>query len=245
MPTSCSTTGARARCCTLLKDHARADVLLLRLAIAAKAVDGPRSATRWRASSARASTPARARGDTSHRKEEARYALAVQGQARARARAGTRQLRQQRELADARIVLEAALARASARRRSRCCSGCGERGRKPGAARAGRQAAGAVPMTRDGALRRAASADRVPAAGAGSAQAHKPSDSYLTITQGRQRCSAAAGTSRCAISTSRSGWMPTATARSPGARCAPSTPTSQPTRLRGWRCKATTARRAA
>ena len=52
------------------------------------------------------------------------------------------------------------------------------------------------------------------------AQAHKPSDSYLTLNvEGRQR-RPASGTSRCATSTSPSAWTPTATAQSPGASCA-------------------------
>ena len=54
---------------------------------------------------------ARARGDTSHEKEEARFALAVLGQAERALQLALRQLRSSSaKLADARIVLEAALA---------------------------------------------------------------------------------------------------------------------------------------
>ena len=52
----------------------------------------------------------------------------------------------------------------------------------------------------------------------------------------RGRHQRANGTSRCATSISRSGSMPMATARSPGAKCAPSMPTSRPTRWRAWPC---------
>ena len=58
---------------------------------------------------------ARARGDTSHRKEESRFALALQGQADRALTLAHANYEQQREVADARILLEAALA---ARQRS-------------------------------------------------------------------------------------------------------------------------------
>jgi hypothetical protein len=93
----------------LLKDHARADVLLLRLAIAAKAVDDPKRDALARELGARFDA-ARARGDTSHRKEESRYALALQGQPERALALARANYEQQRELADARILLEAALA---------------------------------------------------------------------------------------------------------------------------------------
>lgn len=94
---------------TLLADGARADVLLLRLAIAAKAVGDARAAGWARELQARFDATT-ARGDTTHRKEEARFALEVQGQA-ARALALARDnYAVQREAADARVLLEAALA---------------------------------------------------------------------------------------------------------------------------------------
>lgn len=94
---------------TLLADGARADVLLLRLAIAAKAMNDARAAGWARELHARFDATT-ARGDTTHRKEEARFALEVQGQP-ARALALARDnYAVQREAADARVLLEAALA---------------------------------------------------------------------------------------------------------------------------------------
>jgi predicted Zn-dependent protease len=94
---------------TLLKDQSRADVLLLRLAIAAKLTNDARRDAFAREMSARFDA-ARARGDTSHEKEEARFALAVQGQAERALQLALANYRKQREVADARIVLEAAWA---------------------------------------------------------------------------------------------------------------------------------------
>lgn len=93
----------------LLQDHARADVLLLRLAIAAQAVNDRRRDA-WARELAARFDAARARGDTTHRKEESRFVLAI-GHDAARALAlAQANYAQQRELADARILLEAALA---------------------------------------------------------------------------------------------------------------------------------------
>jgi len=93
----------------LLKDHERSDLLLLRLALAAKAASAPKAAA-WAADLAARFDAARLRGDTVHQKEEARFALAIQGQA-ARALALARaNYAVQREPADARTLLEAALA---------------------------------------------------------------------------------------------------------------------------------------
>jgi tetratricopeptide (TPR) repeat protein len=94
---------------TLLKDHARADVLLLRLAIAANAANDPRRDALARELAARFDA-ARARGDSTHRKEESRFALAVLGDAERALVLGRANYAQQREVADARILLEAALA---------------------------------------------------------------------------------------------------------------------------------------
>lgn len=93
----------------LLKDQSRADVLLLRLAIAAKLTGDARRDSLAREMTARFDA-ARARGDTSHEKEEARFALAVQGQAERALQLALANYRKQREVADARIVLEAAWA---------------------------------------------------------------------------------------------------------------------------------------
>ena len=106
--------GRAAEVMALLTPHARADVLLLRLAIAAKATQDPRRDALARELEARFDA-ARARGDTSHRKEESRHALAVQGQADRALTLARANYEQQRELADARLLLEAALA---ARQRS-------------------------------------------------------------------------------------------------------------------------------
>ena len=94
---------------TLLKDGARADVLLLRLALAAKAA-GDARAQGWSRDLAARFAAARARGDSTHEKEEARFVLVLQGDpVRALALARSNYA-VQREPADARILLEAAIA---------------------------------------------------------------------------------------------------------------------------------------
>ena len=109
--------GRAAELRSLLKDRGRADVLLLRQALAAQATGAPEREALARELGARFDA-ARLRGDTSHRKEESRYLLAlgggagpatpaVIGQALALAQAN---FAEQREPADARILLEAALA---------------------------------------------------------------------------------------------------------------------------------------
>jgi tetratricopeptide (TPR) repeat protein len=94
---------------TLLKEQTRADVLLLRLAIAARVTNDARRDAFARDLAARFDA-ARARGDTSHEKEESRFALALQGQAERALQLALANYRKQREVADARILLEAALA---------------------------------------------------------------------------------------------------------------------------------------
>ncbi len=102
--------GRAADVLVLLKDRGRADVLLLRLALAAKAVNDPRAATWANELSARFDA-ARARGDRTHEKEESRFALALRGDAeRALKLAQANLEQQQREPADMRVLLEAALA---------------------------------------------------------------------------------------------------------------------------------------
>ena len=101
--------GRPAEVLTLLADGARADVLLLRLALAASAA-GNRDATRWRDSLAARFDAARQRGDTSHRKEESRFVLALQGDTARALQLAQQNFAEQREPADARILLEAALA---------------------------------------------------------------------------------------------------------------------------------------
>jgi hypothetical protein len=94
---------------TLLENGTRADVLLLRLALAAKASGDPR-ATGWTRDLAARFAAARARGDRTHEKEEARFALALQGDAARALVLAQSNYAVQREPADARILLEAAIA---------------------------------------------------------------------------------------------------------------------------------------
>lgn len=94
---------------TLLKDGTRADVLLLRLALAAKAANDPR-ADGWRRDLAARFDAARARGDRTHEKEEARFVLELQGDAPRALTLARSNYAVQREAADARILLEAAIA---------------------------------------------------------------------------------------------------------------------------------------
>ncbi len=93
----------------LLKDQTRSDLLLLRLAIAAKALDDPALAG-WRADLSARFDAARLRGDAVHEKEESRFALAVLGDSERALALARRNFAVQREAADARILLEAALA---------------------------------------------------------------------------------------------------------------------------------------
>lgn len=94
---------------TLLEDGGRADVLLLRLALAAKATGDPRAAA-WSRELAARFAAARARGDSTHEKEEARFVLELQGDAPRALALARSNYAVQREPADARILLEAALA---------------------------------------------------------------------------------------------------------------------------------------
>ena len=92
-----------------LKDQGRADVLLLRLALAGQATGSARAADDARELQARFDA-ARLRGDTSHRKEEARHALVLRGDVALALRLARENWAEQREAADARVLLEAALA---------------------------------------------------------------------------------------------------------------------------------------
>jgi hypothetical protein len=93
----------------LLEGGARADVLLLRLALAAQASGDPRAAG-WKRELAARFVAARARGDSTHEKEEARFALELQGDTPRALALARSNYAAQREAADARILLEAALA---------------------------------------------------------------------------------------------------------------------------------------
>ena len=101
--------GRPAEVLVLLKDKARSDLLLLRLALAAKLLGHP-ALTGWQNELTARYDAARLRGDTVHQKEEARFALAVLGQAERALGLAQQNYAVQREPADARILLEAALA---------------------------------------------------------------------------------------------------------------------------------------
>jgi hypothetical protein len=89
---------------------ARADVLLLRLALAAQAA-GDTAATAAHARTLQARfDAARQRGDTSHRKEEARFRLGVLGDAAGALPLARENFAGQKEPADALLLLQAALA---------------------------------------------------------------------------------------------------------------------------------------
>ena len=93
----------------LLKDKERSDLLLLRLAIAGKATGAPQAAA-WADSLAARFDAARLRGDALHQKEEARFALAMLGQPKRALPLASANYVLQREPADARVLLEAAVA---------------------------------------------------------------------------------------------------------------------------------------
>jgi hypothetical protein len=101
--------GRAAEVLALLAQRARADVLLLRLALAAQAAKDPRAAG-WTAELSARFDAARARGDTSHEKEESRFALALRGDTARALTLARANHDKQREPADARVLLEAALA---------------------------------------------------------------------------------------------------------------------------------------
>ena len=93
----------------LLKDKSRSDLLLLRLALAGKQTKDANLAA-WSAALTARFDAARLRGDTVHQKEEARFALHVLGDAARALPLAVANFVSQREPADARLLLEAALA---------------------------------------------------------------------------------------------------------------------------------------
>jgi hypothetical protein len=101
--------GRPAEVLTLLRGKERSDLLLLRLAIAGKALKAPEAAG-WSADLTARFDAARLRGDTVHQKEEARFALAVLGDAQRALPLASANFVVQLEPADARMLLEAALA---------------------------------------------------------------------------------------------------------------------------------------
>ncbi|WP_280151185.1 hypothetical protein [Piscinibacter sp. XHJ-5] len=101
--------GRPAEVMTLLKDRSRSDVLLLRLALAAKALQAPALAG-WASDLDARFAAARLRGDKLHQKEESRFRLGVQEQAQQALVLARENYALQREPADARVLLEAAVA---------------------------------------------------------------------------------------------------------------------------------------
>jgi tetratricopeptide (TPR) repeat protein len=101
--------GRPAEVLTLLDGQERADVLLLRLALAARAAGDARAA-RWIDELAARFDAARARGDRTHEKEESRFALTLRGDAKRALELARDNYALQREPSDARALLEAALA---------------------------------------------------------------------------------------------------------------------------------------
>ena len=93
----------------LLVDETRADPLLLRLALAEQALGAPELPAHVDALVARFAA-SRLRGDTMHRREEARFTLHLLNDPATALRLATENWRVQREAWDARLVLEAALA---------------------------------------------------------------------------------------------------------------------------------------
>lgn len=94
---------------TLLNGERRADPLLLRLAIAEARLGLPEAALDREVLAARFEA-SRRRGDVVHRREEARYALSLAQDPQGAVRLAQDNWMQQKESADARILLEAALA---------------------------------------------------------------------------------------------------------------------------------------
>lgn len=94
---------------TLLAGRQQVDVLLLRLALAARRLGEPQADALQRELGARFDA-ARRRGDALHEKEEARFQLALAGDTARALELARRNFALQREPADARVLLEAALA---------------------------------------------------------------------------------------------------------------------------------------
>lgn len=98
----------------LLADHTRVDGLLLRLALAERAVGAPQFDSHKDGLRARYAA-AQARGDVLHRREQARFELALENNPAAALNLAQANWTIQREPADARILLEAAIAAGSPR----------------------------------------------------------------------------------------------------------------------------------
>lgn len=101
--------GRAADALALVAPHARADALLLRKAIAQRRLAHPEAAATAAMLRARFAA-SRLRGDAVHRREEARFALAVDGDPAAALALARENWRVQREPADLRVLAEAATA---------------------------------------------------------------------------------------------------------------------------------------
>ncbi|GGC95562.1 tetratricopeptide repeat protein [Undibacterium terreum] len=93
----------------LLKDKTRVDALLLRYALALQAVNAAEASTQREALGQRFAA-AMMRGDTVHQREQARYELQLKGNAAAALKLAQLNWEVQKEAADVRIYLEAAVA---------------------------------------------------------------------------------------------------------------------------------------
>ena len=101
--------GRPAEVVALLRDWVRSDILLLRLALAEKALDAPAAKEHVQALKARFDAAA-LRGDKLHLQEEARFNLYLLGQKEKALALAQENWKSQREPRDARILLEAAFA---------------------------------------------------------------------------------------------------------------------------------------
>jgi Tfp pilus assembly protein PilF len=101
--------GRPAEAKSLLVGRERVDVLLLRLALATQRLRDP-AAPQYRRELAARFDAARRLGDALHEKEEARFMLELQGDPKRALDLARRNFALQREPADARVLLEAALA---------------------------------------------------------------------------------------------------------------------------------------
>ncbi|HSW17407.1 MAG TPA: hypothetical protein VLJ86_09285, partial [Ramlibacter sp.] len=93
----------------LLADWERSDILLLRLALAGKALNDPKAKS-WSDMLRDRFTDAAKRGDRLHEQEAARFALDVEGNATQAVDLATRNYQDQKEPRDAEILMRAALA---------------------------------------------------------------------------------------------------------------------------------------
>ena len=101
--------GRAAEVAKLLKDKSRIDALLLRYAIALKAVSSADAAAQAEALRTRFDA-AMLRGDTVHQREQARFELALRNDPKAAVRLAMLNWAVQKEPADLRILVEAAAA---------------------------------------------------------------------------------------------------------------------------------------